>query len=452
MHTDRAMRHGLWILLWHGVANACPTAAPLDVTTEDGPATNSPCLQQVDFTRARSTLGLGYSVGATGIAQTGIGRAASGFAALDLSYGLQFGSDPDQPSYEVEAHGGVAVQQSAGDVTATGLVTRAGLRLGPAQIAPSLLDEGRGNLAFFPLTMELAHVGELGARPRFAARPELARGRYGRERLELATRIVRVEGAGEKPQETGAGTIQPKAPSSWNIDVIPLHAGADITMQDTTRIETTVGGALMGVGLHTMGMHADLLAIEHRRIDHAMVGVKNLDTVWMLKLDGVDPVTGTQYYMGWGELVVSEDLVELARWVDPEEGTLSIGGVGWFSRRSWGGFGLQYKREPYVSMQGDVGLEDRVFGELSVPRALNLVARTFAARATRVVAGEVQYDSTAGFELDASYARGGFITKVGVEVGRTFYTALDNALPGSAGFAAAVELTLQHTGGRTWTR
>ncbi|HEY5934322.1 MAG TPA: hypothetical protein VIU61_06805, partial [Kofleriaceae bacterium] len=121
-------------------------------------------------------------------------------------------------------------------------------------------------------------------------------------------------------------------------------------------------------------------------------------------------------------------------------------------RRSWGGFGLQYKREPYVSMQGDIGLEDRVFGEISVPRALNLVARTFAARATRVVDGTVQYDSTAGFELDASYAHRGWIGKVGLEIGRTYYTALDNALPGSAGFAAAVELTLQHTGGRTWTR
>jgi hypothetical protein len=445
------MRHGLSILLWHGVANACPTA-PLDVTTDDQPATNTPCMQQVDFSRARSTLGLGYSIGATGTTQTGVGQAASGFAALDLTSGLQFGSDPEQPSYELEAHGGVAVQQSAGAVTATGLITRAGLRLGPAQIAPSVLDEGRGNLAFFPLTMELAHVGELGARPRFSARPELARARYGRERLELATRVVRVEGAGEKPQETGAGTIEPQHASSWNIDVLPLHAGADITMQDSTRLETTVGGAMMGVGWHTMGMHADLLAIQHRRIDHVMVGVKNLDTVWMLKIDGVDPITGTQYTIGWGELIVSDDLKELARWVDPEESTLSIGGVGWFSRRSWGGYGLQYKREPYVSMQGDIGLEDRVFGELSVPRALNLVARTFAARATRVVDGNVQYDSTAGLELDASYVRGGWITKVGVEVGRTFYTALDNALPGSAGFAAAVELTLQHTGGRTWTR
>ena len=46
-----------------------------------------------------------------------------------------------------------------GDVETSGLVTKAGVRIGPAQMNASVIDEGRGNFAFFPLTMEIAHTG-----------------------------------------------------------------------------------------------------------------------------------------------------------------------------------------------------------------------------------------------------------------------------------------------------
>ena len=223
-------------------------------------------------------------------------------------------------------------------------------------------------------------------------------------------------------------------------------------MQDTTRFETTIGGAMLGVAEHTSGASIDMLGIEHRRIDFPMTGATNLDTLWVLRANGVDPFTGTQYYMGWGEVIGMPDHDELARRLDPEGETISIGGLGWFSQRGWGGFGAQYKREPFVTMTGAVALEDRVSGEVYVPRALGLVASVFGARTTRLAETELLHATTAGVELGASYARDGFSSKLSVELGRSYYAALDGLAPETTGFAANVGLTVQHSGGRTWSR
>jgi hypothetical protein len=410
-------------------------------------------MSQVDFTHAGRVVEVTHVIGAGGVTRSGVGSVASAFAAVELAVGLQFGSDPEQPSYEIEVRGGAALQHSEGAKGATGLVTRAGLRLGPARMAESVLDEGRGNIATFPLTMELSHAGELAGRPRMSARPELARALYTRERVELASRIIRVEGAGTNVPATAPGTTEVRKPSSWAIDVIPLYAGLDVALQDATRIDATVGGSMLGVVEHSMGVKADVLKIEHRRIDLGMYGVTNINTVWMLEVEGTHPETGSQYQVGWGEVIVTDELRELLPFVNEESGNLTIGGAGWFSKpRSWGSYGLQYKREPYVAMTGDAGVEDRFSAEVSVPRAFNLVARTFAARAKRM-AGEVERnDVTAGVELDATYTRDGWSTKAGVEIGRTYYTALDNTQPYSTGFGAAFDLTVQHTGSRTWSK
>ena len=434
-------------------ARACPETVATDVTTDAGPATTSPCLNQVDFSVVRRSLELRHVVGAGATSQRGLGTMATAFAGLELGYGVQFGGDPTQPSYEIEVTAGLAGSRTAGDVAATGLVTRAGARIGPARIHDAVVDDGRGNLAFFPLTMEVAHAGELAARPRRGARPELSRARYGREGVEPATRIIRVEGAGENAQNVAPGATLPKPATSWAVDVFPLWSGLDIAMQDATRIETTIGGAMMGVTEHTTGTSLDVLGVEHQRIDLAMTGATSLDTVWMMRVQGVDPYTGSQYYIGWGEVVEMPDRDALANKLDPDGKTISIGGLGWYSkRRAWGGFGAQYKREPFVTMTGAVALEDRVSGEVYVPRALGLVARVFGARTTRLVDDELQYASTAGVELGASYVRDGFSSKLSVEVGRSYYAALDGLAPDSTGFAANVGLTVQHAGGRTWTR
>jgi hypothetical protein len=223
-------------------------------------------------------------------------------------------------------------------------------------------------------------------------------------------------------------------------------------MQTDARIETSIGGYMLGVDEHTSGSSLDFFGIEHRRIDLPML-TTNVDTLWMLRVDGVDPNTGSQYYVGWGEVLEMPGGEELGKKLDPENGSISIGGVGWYSkRREWGGFGLQYKREPFITMAGEVALEDRISAEVYVPRALGLVARTFAAWTTRLVDGELKHQSTAGIELGASYAKDGFTSKVGLELGRTYYTALDDAMPMSAGFGAAFGLTVQHTGRHAWVR
>jgi len=435
-------------------ASACPDTVATDVSTDVSPSTSQPCsFGQIDFSRVHRVFEIGYSVGATATTQSGVGQVGSAFVGLDLGYGLQFGGDDEQPSYEVVFTAGAAGTRVGGDVAATGLVTKAGVQLGPAQMNASTLDTGRGNIAFFPLTMEIAHTGELGARPRLSARPELARKLYGRERVELETRIVRVEGAGEKAQTGAPGTTEPKKATSWAIDVLPLHSGVDIAMQDDTRFELTVGGALMGVEEHVTGAHLDLLGVEHRRIDLPMMGATDLDTVWMLRMDGTDPFTGSQYVLGWGEVVAMPDADKLREKLDPEGKTITIGGAGWFSQpRSWGGFGAQYKREPFVTMTGEVALEDRISAEVYIPRALGLTAKVFGARTTRLVGDELVHASTGGISLDASYSTEGFSSKLGLELGRTYYTDLDGALPETTGFGANLALTVQHAGGKAWRR
>jgi hypothetical protein len=233
-----------------------------------------------------------------------------------------------------------------------------------------------------------------------------------------------------------------------------LYAGLDIAQQDATRVDVTVGGSLLGAIDRTRGASMDALRVEHRHIDLAMTGAVDIDTVWMLRIDGTDPATGAQYVIGWGELIVTDELRALASFIKNEDsGNITVGGAGWFSKRDWGGWGFQYKREPYVSMAGQVGIEDRVSAEAHVPRAFNLIARAFGARTSHATDTEnLRHDLTAGVELDTTYTHGHWSTKVGLEVGRTYYTALDNAIPSTAGFGAAVDVSVQHTSTRTWTR
>lgn len=438
-----------------GLALACPPATlslPTDVPTDDTPATGSPCIVRVDWRSTRRLLQIDYALGAGATTQSGLGETASAFGAIELAYALQFGADVEQPSYEVEATAGVAAQRFAGAVEANGLVTRAAVRLGPARVAAAVVDDGRSNFAAFPMTMELAHTGELGARPRIGTRPELSRALYGRERVELATRVLRVEGAGTQASAVRYGDTASTPPSSWGLDLLPLHAGLDVAIQNGSRIETAVGGALVGVVEHTTGAKLDVLGVDYRHVDLPMSAPANLLTVWVVKLGTVDPSTGTSYFLGWGEAVVPEAQLDFAYRIEPESGRLTIGGVGWYTRRTWGGFGMQYKREPYIAMTGELGLEDRISGELYFPRLLGLVARGFAASTHRLVDDELVHDHTAGVEIDVSYTRERWRATVGFELGRTFYTVLDDSMPTTTGFVAAFGITAQHVGRRTWHR
>jgi hypothetical protein len=432
------------------VASACPQMLFNEVSTDDRPVVR-PCMQQVDFSTYRRAIDIRYAIGASGTTQSTLGTTATAFGGLELGYGLQFGNEAE-PSYEIDLSAGVTGQRTGGDVSATGLVTRGSLRIGPAPMSPSVVDEARGNMAWLPLTWELAHAGELAAQPRLSARPDLSRARYNRERLELSTRVVRVEGAGEKERDTAPGMTREKKPTSWVVDAIPLHGGLDVTMQDGARTEMTIGGAMLAFAEHTGGISIEMLGIDHHRYDLPMLEPVNLDTISMLRIEGINAHTGARYYVGGGEVIAMPDRDKLAERIDPSEGKITVGGVGWFFIRSWGGWGAQYKREPFLTMTGAVALEDRLTAEVFVARALNLVLRAFTASATRLVNDELRHDSTAGVELDASYTRDRFTSKIGVGLGHSFYTALDGALPDRAGMTANVALTVQHAGGRSWPK
>src|SRR5688572_9862564 len=134
-------------------ADACPRRQDADLsgTTTDAPTTAS-CLA-FDWNQLRSVFELRYAVGLAGVTRTGIGGVASGYLALDLVYALQFGRDPEQPSYEIEVSGGATGHRFTGAVDANALVTRAGLRLGPARLDARIHDRG-ANIATFPMTLE----------------------------------------------------------------------------------------------------------------------------------------------------------------------------------------------------------------------------------------------------------------------------------------------------------
>lgn len=422
-------------------AVACPRRQ--DVDAAERPTTAS-CLG-FDWNQLRSVLELRYTLGVGGTMRTGIGGAASGHLGLDVVYAVQFGSDPEQPRYEIEVSGGAIGQRFAGAIAASALATRAGLRFGPARV-PAHVDDDRSNVVSFPMTLELAHNGELGARPRISARPELARGLYTRERIELATRAVRVEGAGYTRHDRAR--VEDKPPTAWALDFLPLHTGVDIAVQDATRVDTRIGGGLLGLYEHTRGTTFELIGIEHRHVDAPMAPPGFL-TIWVVRVDVADPETGTTYTLGLGKLLLPPELDDFAYRFD-DDGAPAIGAAGWFFRRDWGGVGLQYRRDSYVAITGELGIEDRVSGEVAVPALLDGVVRGFAARTSHLVEDELVHEVTAGVEIAASYAHAGLRARLALELGRTFYTALDDALPTTTGFAAALGLTVDYANSHTW--
>ena len=89
-------------------------------------------------------------------------------------------------------------------------------------------------------------------------------------------------------------------------------------------------------------------------------------------------------------------------------------------------------------------------GTMQQQRAYGLVARVFGARTARLVNDELAHALTGGIELDATYVHESWSWRAGLQLGRTFYTALDAALPESAGFGAQFGLTMQRAGRRSW--
>lgn len=425
-------------------AMACP-GQDADIS---GTSTPSAWCLSTDWGQVRRSFEIRYAVGAGGATRTGLGASANAYATLELGSAWQFGGDPAQPSYEIEVSAGATGARSTGALDTNALTTRAALRLGPARLPPSIIDTGRGNIAPFPLTLELAHAGELGARPRLGARPELARAMYDRQRVELATRAVRIEAAGTTvAQTTAPGTVAPAEAASYAVDAFPVRASIDLARQDGMRVDTRVSGAMVGIVDHARGALA-IIDVEYRHVDVAPVAPIELFTLWFFRYDVVDHRTQTAYSVGWGQTMFRQAVDLAASFGD--DGSPMVGGVGLFTHRAWGGLGFQYRRDLYVASTGDIGLEDRVSGELSLPALLGGVLRGFTARTSRLVDDKPVHDVTAGVEVAASYERAGVRAQLGLELGRTFYTALDDTLPTTTGFVTQLGLTLQHAGRHAW--
>jgi hypothetical protein len=406
------------------------------------------------FERLTHIIDFRYHVASTTTVDAHAGGFVDTETGVDLEYTAQLGST-EQAEYELAIGGGISAHAIVGSLAGTNLSTHARARIGPAPLVGSATDRERSNTVSFPFTFELEHGGDLAALPGLSARPDVLRAMYGRQRVAATTRAIRVEVGGsaekretERPVGPGGRT---RVPESAAIDVLPVRAEVEGTMQDGLRLETTIGGALIGVVGRLETGTLEVLGLEHRAISLPTDDHTAIDTVWVARFDYLNPRSGTRYFIGWGQVLEMPGRLELLRELDIDHDTVTIGGLGWFTNRSWGGFGAQYRREPYVTMAAEPALDDRFTVEVYRPGAVDVVARWFGARTMRFAGGVWHRDMTFGLEADLTRRILGFDVTLHAEAGKTFYGPIDDARP-DVGFGARAALSVQRGGSHRWTR
>jgi hypothetical protein len=434
-------------------ASACP---PHEV---DGTQKSCVAAEPMHLGNLTHILDVSYVTGVRAVAATGQSSLVDTSVGLDLAYTAQLGPD-ERPEYQLGASIGATAHRIQGaSVDTSGVATRAGVRLGPAPLV--LADTAsRFNAVWFPMAFEIAHDGDLAQLPRLSSRPDLKRAAYGRERVYATTQLVRIESGGDSvpaSQPMGPGG---RVPRSSAFDVLALEGAFDATMQDGTRMETMVGGYLLrAVGRVKEGLRLDLLGYEHRATKLADGASTHMGTFWVVRADYVNPSTGTHYFFGWGEVVSTPNLETFNRLLEAHDGpenddkeeALSVGGLGFWVDRPWGTVGVQYRRDPFITIAGQAAIEDRGFIEATHHGVIRYTGRAFLARTLRLSGDELLEDYTAGVELDATKTLGGFDFAVRAELGRTFYAAVDNAAP-EVGFAANASLSISRSGSTRWSR
>ena len=446
--SSRCLLIAVPIVLVPGVAIACPEAS-----ADEAP--HRACRMALD--RLDHILDVEYAVGTHAVAATGGGSRVDTSIGADLGYTAQLGSD-EQPEYELGLTAGVTAHriEGAGSLAANGIATRAALRFGPA---PLVLNDttDRFNAVWFPFGFELAHDGDLAQLPRLSRRPDLRRAVFGREHVSLATRLVRVEMSGDSiPADKAAGPGA-RTPESSALDVIALRGELEATMQDGTRLEAMVGGDLVaGVG-RSQDATIGLLGYEHRAVRPLDGDWQGIGTFWFLRAEWTEPHSGTRYFIGWGTIATTPNaplfraLMEMRDTDAEDDDEMSVGGFAWYWTRPWGTVGFQFRRDPFISMAGEPGVEDRLHVEAVRPGTTRLASRWFVARTLRLVGESLREDITTGLEVDASREIGGFDVALRGELGRTFYAAVDDGAP-EVGFAAHAALSISRRGGKRWTR
>jgi hypothetical protein len=436
------------IALVPGVASACP---------EDGEPESPRHTCRMRLDRLDHILDVEYALGTHAVAATGGASRVDTAIAVDLGYTAQLGSE-EQPEYELALTAGVSAHriEGAGGLGANGVATRAALRLGAAPLSTTDTTD-RHNVVWFPFGFELAHDGDLAQLPRLSRRPDVRRGVFGREQVSLATRLVRFEMSGDdvpKDKEAGPGA---RKPQSSALDIIALRGELEATLQGGTRLEATVGGDLVGGVGRSEAFTLGLLGYDHNAIRPVDGDWMGIGTVWFLRADWAEPNTGMRAFIGWGTIATTPKaelfrrLMEMRQAGDEDDDELQVGGFAWYWARGWGTVGFQFRRDPFISIAGEPGIEDRFHVESVRPGRTRLAGRAFVARTLRLVSDQLAEDSTTGLEVDASREIGGFDVALRGELGRTFYAAVDDGAP-AVGFAAHAGLSITHRGGRRWTR
>jgi hypothetical protein len=436
------------IVLVPGVAGACPDSAG-----EEHP--DRACRMALD--RLDHILDVDYAIGTHAVAATGGGSRVDTSIGIDLGYTAQLGSE-QQPEYELGLTAGVTAHriEGAGSIAANGIATRAALRLGAAPLYLTDTTD-RYNAVWFPFGFELAHDGDLAQLPRLSRRPDLRRAVFGREQVALATRLVRIEMSGDNvPAGTAVGPGA-RTPESTAIDVIALRGELEATMQDGTRLEAAVGGDLVaGVG-RSQDATIGLLGYEHRATRPLDGDWQGIGTVWFFRAEWAEPHSGSRYFVGWGMIATApnaplfRELMRMRDTSSDDDDEMTVGGFAWYWPRAWGTVGFQFRRDPFITMAGEPGVEDRLHVEAVRPGTTRFASRWFVARTLRLVSEALREDITTGLEVDASREIGGFDVALRGELGRTFYAAVDDGAP-EVGFAAHAALSISRRGGKRWTR
>lgn len=387
------------------------------------------------------TLDLGYDAAVEARGETAGEPLLVGTLSGSAAYLRSLGRDLQ---LDLEANAAVARMQGA--VDATGATTHAALALGPSPFPPGNGDAVRA--AVFPLSFELAHDGDLRALPRLSDAPDLRRAPYAWERVTVATRFLRAEGADDGVDEE-TGTIEDR--STFALDAAPVRASLGVTDQDgARRVDAAYSIALLAVEQRwPLEGRAEILAVEERVSQLSDGRTVTTDVAYFLRF--LFPLsTGTTYEIAWGTMFGTDDSArEPVRDHRAGAGQFASFGIGAEDERRGGGVQL-YRRTPYVSLDGRAMIDERGWIEgWFTARDIRWRGRAFLAHARRATPGAGPGTWTGGVEVSADRQVGPFDVGVRAEAGRSFYAALDGADP-SAAFTARGGVTVRRAASRRW--
>lgn len=377
----------------------------------------------------------GYAAAAAGGVRSE-GAVAVTALTVDAGASVWLGTGPCARSQELAIDASVTPRWEGGVGAAAGMA--ASIRHG----ATPHRDPELAIVNWAPTSWELAYAGDLRRRPALSDRADVARDVFDRFAVTAATRGFRVETADVcRPDDTrqhcrdGRGSTTPE---SLTLDLAAFDGELALVDQAARRVEQRFSGALLRVLVRQSATTATSLhgQLDLLRLDVAASQVGDVTaevtTVWPIRLDTTNPDTGTRYVIGYGFTSVRVDTPTRPRVRDHRE--RAVGGVGATFGPGPRGVGVGWVRSAYLTMAAEPVLDDRLTAEGWVLlRGHALRARGFASRLERLepAMGQAPVVWTAGAELGARRALGGFDVDATVEAGRSYYAVLDGSAPGA---------------------